>query len=349
MKNVPGLEAVYQDYRDKVAFYYIYKSLAHPEKDRFVQPATLEERLLHVQLARKQLGTEIPWLADSMTNDLKHAFGDKNNSEFVISPEGKVLVSRTWSAPDDLRKDLEKLVGKSATNSPAKITGNPPELPEFSRTVIPRVNRPAGATPLVVKAVPAENGEPLYVKLRAEAAAGVLGGQSGKLHLGFHLDPIHHVHWNNLAPPLAFSLSAPTGVKVSPAGGTAPKLEVKADLDPREFLIDIEGAGRETLRLKVEYHACDNDEKWCKAITTEFIIEMRSDPDAGRVQGGRATKNPPGQRPRPGELFTRMDANGDGKITRNEARGRMIERFDEMDTDKSDTISRDEVEAYLRK
>ena len=77
--------------------FYVYKSLAHPEKNRFVQPLTLEERLAHVAEASRQLDTRIPWLADSMENDLKHAFGDKNNSEFVISPEGKVLIARNWN------------------------------------------------------------------------------------------------------------------------------------------------------------------------------------------------------------------------------------------------------------
>ena len=84
-------------------FFYVYKSLAHPEKDGYVQPLILDERLAHIAAARERLDTRIPWLADSMKNDLKHAFGDRNNSEFVISPEGKLVIARSWSDPEQLR------------------------------------------------------------------------------------------------------------------------------------------------------------------------------------------------------------------------------------------------------
>ena len=38
---------------------------------------------------------------------------------------------------------------------------------------------------------------PFYAKLRAEAEPEVLEKGSGKLYLGFHLDPLYEVHWNN--------------------------------------------------------------------------------------------------------------------------------------------------------
>ena len=50
-------------------------------------PFTLKERLLHVQEAKKTLGATVPWLCDTIDNDLKHALGDWPNSEFVIDPD----------------------------------------------------------------------------------------------------------------------------------------------------------------------------------------------------------------------------------------------------------------------
>jgi len=47
LRTYPGVEAVYQDYKGKVDFYYLYKTLAHPENHGYIQPITIEERLTH--------------------------------------------------------------------------------------------------------------------------------------------------------------------------------------------------------------------------------------------------------------------------------------------------------------
>ena len=71
------METLERDYTPEgVQFFYLYKQLAHPELDHYVDPYTLEERLMHVAQAERQLGSRIPWLADAMTNELKHALGD---------------------------------------------------------------------------------------------------------------------------------------------------------------------------------------------------------------------------------------------------------------------------------
>ncbi|MDP6059060.1 MAG: hypothetical protein QGH33_09205, partial [Pirellulaceae bacterium] len=80
---------MHRDYAPKgVKFYYIYKYLAHAGAKGYVQPFSLQERLLHIQEARRTLGTKIDWICDTMDNDLKHALGDAPTSEFIISPEG---------------------------------------------------------------------------------------------------------------------------------------------------------------------------------------------------------------------------------------------------------------------
>jgi hypothetical protein len=112
---------VYRDYAPRgVRFYCVYKSLMHPERDGYVQPYTLAERLLHVQEAQRRLGTQIPWLCDEMSNEFKHAMGEAPNSEFVIDPQGHIVVRRIWSQPELLREDLERLVGR--VKSPTQDT-----------------------------------------------------------------------------------------------------------------------------------------------------------------------------------------------------------------------------------
>ena len=156
-------------------FFYIYKSLAHPQKDGYVQPVSIEERLMHVKEAKRRLDTEMPWLADSMDNDLKHAFGDRNNSEFVIGPDGRIAIARTWSDPEQLRSDLERLVGKVEKRTEIREldrkTAPAPKL--AARGVVPPIERPGGLSP--VKSRPRlsakEDQEPFYAKLRARGTA----------------------------------------------------------------------------------------------------------------------------------------------------------------------------------
>ena len=93
------METIERDYTPKgVQFYYLYKQLAHPELDSYIDPFTLEERLMHVRQAEVQLGSRIPWIADAMTNELKHALGDMPNSEFIIDPGGRVAQTTTGSS-----------------------------------------------------------------------------------------------------------------------------------------------------------------------------------------------------------------------------------------------------------
>ena len=71
MSAYPEIEAVYADYKDKVDFYFLYHVLAHPENRGIIQPMTIEERFMHIELAKKTLGTTVPWIAETMDNDFK--------------------------------------------------------------------------------------------------------------------------------------------------------------------------------------------------------------------------------------------------------------------------------------
>ena len=61
---------MHRDYAPRgVKFFYIYKYLAHAGREGVVQPFTLQERLQHIESANQSLGTQIPWLCDTMDND----------------------------------------------------------------------------------------------------------------------------------------------------------------------------------------------------------------------------------------------------------------------------------------
>ena len=281
------METVQRDYAPKgVKFYYIYKALAHPETNGYVTPFTLEERLLHVKEAERTLGSEIPWICDTMENDLKHGLGDAPNSEFIIDPDGKVAVRRSWSNPSELRSDLEKLVG--AVDKPttvADLNMKKAEPPKAAKTgVVARVKMPGQMQALKIEPAMISL-EPFYVKLRAEADGNVTKGGTGKLYLGFHLDPLYDVHWNNLAAPLTFEVKTSDDTQISPSSGEAPKVEVESDADPREFLLDIEaGRGAKSFEITVKYFACNGKEGWCKPVTQRYTVHLEVDRDGGNAR-----------------------------------------------------------------
>lgn len=249
----------------------MYKSLAHPQGNGFVRPTTIEERLLHVQEAKKSLGTTIPWLADSMDNAFKHAMGDRNNSEFVIGPDGSIVRMRDWSNASTLRSDLTELVGPVARpTDPRSLKVATFEQTDVARGVVERLRRQGPMTAYRVKTI-APKRDPAYVKLRAE------GNGRGQLYLGFFVDPIHKVHWNNQAGPVQ--------VTVNGTVHSGPKVDAKADADPREFLVDVKEG---PVKITLSYLACDDKETWCKRVEQEFEVTQTADPDAGRVSGQRA-------------------------------------------------------------
>ena len=281
------METIYRDYAPKgVNFYYIYKTLAHPELDGYVEPFTLEERLMHVKEAQRTLGSEITWISDTMSNDLKHALGDSPNSEFVVDPTGTIVRMRAWSRPDELRRDLEQLAGP--VENPTRVSDlnlkieAPPKV--AASGVVPRVRVPGRMMPLKIE--PQSSSQPFYMKLRAEVDQRFLREGEGVLYLGFHPDPLYHVHWNNLVDPVKYEITAPDGITVSPAKGEGPKVKEVSDIDPREFLVDIRKSGdsQEPLQVAVRYFACNDEEGWCVAVSQEYAISLEPDRDGGRTR-----------------------------------------------------------------
>ena len=277
-----------------VKFYYIYKSLAHPESSGYVQPFTLEERLLHVKEAETRIDGRINWLCDTIGNDVMHALGNAPTSEFVINPEGKIARKRAWGNVRDLRKDLEELVGP--IENPTKVSdldlkiAPPPK--QAAKGIVERVKAPNGMKPLVARPEivgltrnSAIGGTPYYAKLRADGDQSLLKTGTGMLYLGFHLDPIYRVHWNNLTDPIHVEVESPGGVRI-PASLDGPRVEEESDADPREFLVDVSGwTSDKPLRLTVRYFGCSDEPAFCVPVTQHYTIDRKLDIDSGWAKG----------------------------------------------------------------
>ena len=279
--NVPSLETIKIDYEPKgVKFFYIYKPLAHPEFNNYISPFNIEERLMHVQEAKRRLGSSITWLADTMDNAYHEAMGRSPNSELVVDPNGIVVARRAWSRPNELRADLERLIGP--VEKPTKISDldlpTQPPMTTVAKGIVPRVEMPEGAWPMEIEPILDSSRLPFYTKLRAEGTPDLYSTGKGTMYVGFHLDPLYRVHWNNDAPPLQFNITTPDGVTVTPASMTGPDPEEPADADPREFLLEVDaGKPNETLGLSVKYYACDDDLTFCVPVQQEYKIQLTKD------------------------------------------------------------------------
>ena len=293
-----------------------------------------------------------------MTNELKHALGNMPNSEFIIDPDGRVVVRRAWNDPRSLRQDLEQLIGP--VENPTRVSDldlvTEPPVPTVAKGIVPRVELPGRMATLRSEPRLDETDYPFYTKLRADVDRQFLRTGQGTLYLGFHIDPLYHMHWNNEAPPLEYEVTGAAGVQVTPAAAAFAVVEEPADADPREFLVDIRADDRsQPLDLRVTYYACDDANTFCVPVTQHYSVHLEVDSDAGRVFGagrpvfGGGRFGGPGGRG-PGAMVDRMmtwDANEDGIITRDEAPGRMRDRFDSIDANGDGMLETDELENML--
>jgi EF hand len=340
---------VYRDYGPKgVKFFFVYKTLAHPELvGDYVQPFTLDERLTHAKQAEKQLGASIPWLVDPMDNRLKHALGDRPNSEFLIDPAGKIVRKRAWSHPAQVRKDLEELVGKVETVTKEEDVKLKLELPvkaPAARGVVARIQRPR-MQPIEMIPQIDPKGPAFFAKLRAEADADLMRDGAGKLYLGFHLDPFHEAHWNNLNKPLQYKIDLPEGAKIAKPSGEAEKVKFASDCDPREFLLDVEAwPDDKPLRLTVQYSACVGEES-CHVVLQQYVLHLRRDKDAGGARGVGAGYWGAAEF---AKQLMAGDKNGDGKLSRDEVMGLVLPHFDQFDRNKDGLLDAEELKEVAK-
>ncbi len=337
---------MYRDYRDKdVQFFYVYSNVQHPEINNFVAPYNVKERLMHIEEIVRRSKSEMPWLCDNMKHDLKSALRAAPNGEYVFDKDGKMIRKRFWSDPNTLRQDLETLVGK--VDKPTKVEDLPTRFVVEKRTiasgVVPRIQIPGRMAALEIEPMGAKKDEaPFYVKLRAEMSGRVvMGGQKkGKLYLGFYLDPLYKVHWNNKMAPIKVQIDGGECLSVNESKLTGPKVKEAADVDPRQFLVDVElKDAKKEFVVTVSYAACDDAETFCIPLTQKYKIKINRD----RFGGSRPGVFMP-------QMFANVrqhDKNKDGTITADELpKGQVTLFIGHMDKNNDNQISAKEIEEF---
>jgi len=352
LRVYPEVETMARDFTG-VSFYYLYGSLAHPENNGYIQPFTIEERLLQVTDARKKLGTSVSWYCDGIDNEAKIALGNTPNGGYLFDSKGNLVLAQGWFDPEAMRTAL----GERHTVSALRTTVESLNLPEFDAVsspatgVVPRVQ--IDERMMALQVTPLKSSEPFYVKLRAEATMDALATGNGKLYIGFHLDPIHDVHWNNLVDPVTYEFTLPEGFSISPQSGKGPTISQVTDLDPREFLLEINNWERgQSVTCTVRYFACSDTEGWCKPVQQQYEISLETDRQGGNVMT-RSNRSRGGQRTsgvqRGAPSMERFDTNKDGVLTRDEMPEQMSRMFDRMDTNKDGNVDADEFATMLER
>lgn len=336
------METVYRDYQDKVQFFYIYKSLAHPEINNFVSAFNKKERLLHIKRAKEMLHTDVPWICDTMDGAFTKAFGGAPNGEYILDPNGKIVRKRFWSSPATVRSDLESLVGKSQTTTKVADLEKvfEPKPTKIASGVLPPVDLPAGLGAMQIEPMD-DDGHPYYAKLRVEGTAGLATGV-GELYLAVHLDPLYNVHWNNEAGKVSIELECDGILAVPNSTLTAPDVEVKADVDPRQFLIPAKTLDRGGVFIaRVYYTVCDDAETFCHTIKQEYEVAIARDGQEGS---------------RPGVFLFGMfkdvrnlDKNKDGNITADEIpAGEVTKYMGHIDYNGNEIIESVEIDRFMK-
>lgn len=359
IENYRDIEAIARDFAPiDVRFFYLYRYLSHPENNGYLQPFHQHERARQVQLVKELLKTKTPWLYDAMDNQSASELSpDNKNSVFVYAKTGEELFAGPLSDTSSLRNALLNLAGTPDTTSSASRFPSPliKAINPLKPQLLDRIHfDPDKEVFLPLEITPMESRLPYYVKLRAEANDELLRTGDGKLYLGFHVDPLYQMQWNNEGEPLKYEIKSLAGI-VAPSIGSAPVITEQAmDAEPREFILKTRQLDvSKPLMLQIQYSVSAPALKKSIEVKQQYLINLRQDPcggqayrrqisykDASRIRAAASTEIP--------FELRHFDSNHDGKLTRNEVTGNLWTRFPDIDTNRDGYLNIEEYADYLR-
>jgi type I thyroxine 5'-deiodinase len=131
---VPALNKLYQDYRDRAAFYIVYIQEAHPidrwqvednvEDDVLVASTmTKEERAAAAGMCVTRLGIKLPALLDDPDNHVEQAYTGWPDRLYVIDQSGRIAFKSAAGPfgfkPAAVEESLKTLLAVDARNTAA--------------------------------------------------------------------------------------------------------------------------------------------------------------------------------------------------------------------------------------
>ncbi|VGO22973.1 hypothetical protein [Pontiella sulfatireligans] len=362
IKATRQIEASGLSYKDNgVNFFYIYRHLAYPENHGYVQPINDLERLRHATLAAKHLNTRIPWLADPIDNQVAKGLKVRSGRAIMIyNQNGFEEYAGSISDIKPLNAALEKRVGAPA------VSVQPEQLPEPNiapvsmpqAKLVDRIEiNPKRNRYITLLATPVDSDAPHYVKARFEGTEELVKTGNGKIYIGFHIDPIYQVTWNNLETPLKYSIKTTPGSTVAPSVNVAPRItQAATDSEPREFLLEARKLSTtEPFKLAVAYSVRSKTSKRNISVVQQYLVYLKHDPFGGNtpnrqteLKGFNTSSKDSATRARFNQFLKIMDLDRNGRISRDEASGVIRFNFHQLDTNRNGYVERSEYEAYKR-
>lgn len=355
------IEAAARDYvPPKVRFYYLYRHLAHPENHGYIKPFQQAERARQATLAKKWLHTKVPWLVDDMDNEAAGFLAqDPASNVFLFVADGTELYAGPIENAKALRAALAEAAGRVDDPTQAGALPNTSLAPfkALEEKFYPRVDVSLAARFQPLETTPLDSRYPHYAKLRVEGNQELLESGNGKLYLGFHIDPLYQVAWNNLGDPMKYAVKVPAGV-VAPSINSAERVTAEAtDAEPREFVIEARKLDlSKPFAVQVNYSVHSLASGKNIEVSQQYMVYLQPDRFGGQVVG-RQLVSPKRNKATPkrgtGNAFAMMlrryDIDRNGKLSPDESIGNLRTRFNEVDTDKDGFVTEEEYLAYRNK
>jgi hypothetical protein len=308
-------------------------------------------------MAGELLHTRIPWLCDTMDNQTAAALEYESNNLFIFNQQGIEEFAGTITDTAAFQKAVIRFAGP--VDNPTPIESIPrPEIPPLNMPqarVTERVEvDPQREAYFPLQITPIDSGKPFYIKMRIEANKELLETGNGRLILGFHIDPIYKVEWNNLGETIRYTMKVPRGSAISPSISSAEKVTVQAtDTDPREFMLEARKWDiSRPVPITVDYSVHSPASKRNFNLSQQYIIYLDRDLFGGAVFGRQDTdRAKPTERPKPkaspyAGMLRKFDIDRDGKLTFDEAPVRMQQRWDDADANADGNVDEQEFLRY---